>query len=203
MPFYAVQVTIWPTSNLVADASTNTFSIEAANPAGLATAVDQIVLFYQALGSFYPNTVRQSDHSIKCYNRADVKPRAPVLTRLWSFVGAPTGTPLPSEVCLCCSFQAAPLSGTPQSRRRGRVYIGPLKDANLGSDGRPAAGLTGGLASAAAGLLAASDVATTWLWVVHSSFVAIDVPVTNGWVDNEYDTQRRRGRTATARTTFT
>lgn len=203
MPFYAVQATLWPTSNLVADASTNTFSIEAANVAGLTLAVDQIVLFFQGIQSFFPNTVRQSDHSIKCYNRADVKPRAPVLTRTWSFLGAPTGTPLPSEVCLCCSFQAAPLSGTPQSRRRGRVYVGPLKEVALGTDGRPSAGLITGLVSSAAGLLAASDAATQWLWVVHSSFVAIDVPVTNGWVDNEFDTQRRRGRVATSRTTFT
>jgi hypothetical protein len=51
-------------------------------------------------------------------------------------------------------------------------------------------------------LLDASQAATAWKWAVYSTVNATGVEVTNGWVENAWDTQRRRGRIATVRTVF-
>jgi hypothetical protein len=100
------------------------------------------------------------------------------------------------------SFQGTPLSGTPQSRRRGRIYFGPFRTSGLNTQGRPAAGLITSLVNAGDALLAASDAAANWQWVIWSPTTGLEVGVANGWVDDEFDTQRRRGRVPTARTTF-
>jgi hypothetical protein len=42
-----------------------------------------------------------------------------------------------------------------------------------------------------------------WTWIVVSEVAGLnDVIVTNGWVDNAFDIQRRRGVTPTSRSTF-
>jgi hypothetical protein len=95
------------------------------------------------------------------------------------------------------------VSGQPQARKRGRIYLGPFDTTQLNADGRilPACQTT--IRNAAQALLTASDVALDWSWAVYSPTNASGVIVDNGWVDNEWDTQRRRGRAATTRSTFT
>lgn len=44
------------------------------------------------------------------------------------------------------------------------------------------------------------DVATSTFLGVYSRVDGLIRPITSGWVDNEFDTQRRRQRDATART---
>jgi hypothetical protein len=202
MPQYSLQITIWPTSNLQADASVANWSLGAADDASAIAAVPEFTNVHKGIQSYYSSLVRQSDHTWKLYDRADTPPRAPVATGTWSFAGAPAGDSLPKEVALCLSFQGAPLSGTPQSRRRGRIYMGPLRTSALGTDGRPVAGLITQLKDAGDNLLAASEAAASWIWVVYSPTSGLETTITNGWVDNEFDTQRRRGRVPTSRTTF-
>ena len=203
MPNGALQVVIWPTSNLQADAAMNTWSCEYLDLAGFNKFADAVEDFYQALPAWYSGLVRQNNHTMKGYNRADPQPRAPVLERTWSFPSAPAGNALPQEVAKCVSFQGAPESGVSQARRRGRVYIGPLDVACLATDGRPINTFLAALGTAATALLAASDAATDWIWTVFSSSTGDSSPITNGWIDNAWDTQRSRGITATARQTFT
>jgi len=202
MPLYTTQVTLFPTSNLVADASTNTWSVDALNLTQLGNFESALVVFYRALTSLYPNIVRQNTHQIKSYNRADPKPRAPVTNSTWNFISAPTGVPLPPEVSLCGSFQAPPFSGVPQARRRGRIYIGPLSSGTLDTLGRPTAGTVTVLRNALEALRVSSAAAADWKWQVFSVKNLTGYTITNGWVDNEFDTQRRRGRLAVSRTVF-
>jgi len=69
------------------------------------------------------------------------------------------------------------------------------------------------------GLFTASSASAVWKWAVFSPTIAggwflpdtegppnlpaAYSPVQSGWVDNAWDTQRRRGLEATARTVFT
>lgn len=125
-------------------------------------------------------------------------------------------TSLPGEVSLVASFRAdygtaaEHFEGTrPRARRRGRVYIGPLNtftcDATAGSTAvqRPAAGFIDLLLAqlTALGNTTITTGGATWEVFSHTDWDGH--PVTQGWVDNAYDTQRRRGEKATARDTFT
>lgn len=119
------------------------------------------------------------------------------------FAFSPTGSaPLPAEVALVMSFQAARASGQNQARRRNRVYLGPLGGSAPSSDGRPAPGFVTQVARAGSDLAAAASSSVNWNWVVWSPTEQQDYQVDNGWVDNSWDTQRRRGLAPTSRTTF-
>jgi hypothetical protein len=50
---------------------------------------------------------------------------------------------------------------------------------------------------------AAAIASASWDWVVYSPTDDAYHEVANGWVDNAWDTQRRRGYKPTSRTTFT
>lgn len=203
MPFYAVQLQIFPTSNRPEDAVTNSFSCSANSTGDALLFTNQVVALYDTYRAMFPNIVRQTNHVYKIFNRADPKPRQPVAEGLWSFGAAPTMAPAPPEVAHCMSFQGDALSGVPQARRRGRVYFGPLRIERIDTDGRPNATQMATLDAFGTDLLAASVAAAGWNWTVHSSVLGVgDAIITNGWVDNEFDTQRRRGRVATARSLF-
>ena len=139
---------------------------------------------------------------IKSYDRSDPLPRAPVLIGAFSFSSAPTVAPLPPEVSLCGSFQAVAASGIPQSRRRGRIFLGPLNTGTLASTGRPAVGSVAILRNALEALRVASAAAATWEWSVFSTKNLVNYSIANGWVDDEFDTQRRRGRLPIVRSVF-
>jgi len=202
MPNYALQIAIQPTSGNSADVITNSWSCQATDVSNAELFKDAVVEFYRDITAFYPALFGQTGHVWKLYDRADPSPRYPVSEGTWSFSSAPTGNPAPTEVCVCLSFQGDRQSGIPQARHRGRVYIGPLDVALVDSSGQFSSTNRTTLATAGNDLLTASNAATNWVWAVWSTVNGDIVPVTNGWVDNEFDTQRRRGRDSTARTTF-
>lgn len=202
MPNYAAQVTLFPTSNLVEDAVVNTFSCAADDNAAAALFGTALSDRFKAYATQFPSTVRQNNHTVKIYDRADPEPRAPVVTQTWSFAAAPTGNPCPPEVAHCLSFQANPASGIPQARRRGRVYLGPLDANTIDTAGRPSSALMTATVAFGQALLDASDAAASWEWTVWSETNGAPYIITNGWADDEFDTQRRRGRKATFRQVF-
>lgn len=155
--------------------------------------------------------------TLRAYNLEDAPPRVPVDERAGTAFTPGTGR-LPSEVSVVLSFQAVPQSGIPQARRRNRIYVGPLSETGvLGSNGRPSAGIIDVLAGAARDMKQASDASINMNWVVYSPTIAgpestgnpppnvagAFALVNNGWVDDAFDTQRRRGLAPTARTLFT
>lgn len=202
MPAYSLQVTLIPSSNVNADASTNTWSCDADDTTAAVAFKDAVLDFYDDMRAYYPALIRQSNHIWKVYNRADPEPRAPVAEGVYSFASAPSGNSLPTEVALCGSFQGQKTSGVPQARRRGRIYFGPIVATQIAPTARPSSTLVTALAQALDDLKTASDGAATWTWCVWSTVTGTNVPISDGWVDDEFDVQRRRGRIATSRTIY-
>lgn len=165
------------------------------------------------LYTFFSTEMAQNGHSVKLYNMDEPKPRAPISETTWNLPAAPNGDPLPGEVAVCMSFQAEPTSGLIQARRRGRLYFGRL-DKDSSSAGRPSSALISTLAGIGSGLLGDASADPDWSWIVLSaahtqsekdprpSYPQTFAVVTEGWVDNAFDTQRRRGLKATAKTLF-
>lgn len=220
MPVYLrAQVNIPQASNLAADAAQNTLyfrdpgdDVEVAAD----SAHDLITAFYTTFDqSIYSGATTLPAVTVKYYDLTDPEPRVPVFEAGFTITTG-TGAGYPSEVAICLSFQGERESGVNQARRRGRIYLGPL-DADVGttSTGRvvvaPAAvtAITGAASTMATGL------GQTAVWCVFSPTTAgpqpwsagvLDVaftPVTNGWVDNAFDTQRRRGTDSLVRTVWT
>lgn len=202
MPNYAVQIGLWPTSNLPADVVSNTWSCEADDDTAALDFANVVIDEYQANYLFFPNTIRQNGHTVKIYDRADAPPRVPVTDTTWNLTGAPTADAAPPEIALCLSFQGVPESGVSQARKRGRIFFGPNRLPSLGTNGRPTSALVTALVGIGQNILDASDAAADYTWTVYSSSTGDSFPVANGWVDDEFDIQRRRGRLAQARTTF-
>jgi len=202
MPYYTVQCITPTVDNVAANYATNTFHMYADDLTALDDAFDALVLFYKDLGGYFSSLVRQNNWEIKAYDDDDPEPRAPVLSRLWNQTSAPAGTPLPPEVALCLSFQGDQVSGVPQARKRGRVYLPYFETVTAGTDGRPASAACTTIASAGEDLMDAGTTSGTWHWVTFSSVAPGYSTVTNGWCDNEWDTQRRRGRPYTTRNVF-
>jgi len=118
-----------------------------------------------------------------------------------------SGSPLPEEVSAVLSFKAdtaglLEVSGStrPKARRRGRLYLGPLNSGTIGTAG---AGVFLALAFQGTILGAASNfLDQVPEWSVWSRKDAAVHPVVDGWLDNAFDTQRRRGVRANGRTTW-
>jgi hypothetical protein len=150
----------------------------------------------------------------------------PVAVTLTASLGAKMDLqPLPAEVALCMSFRSNTVPTIPKARRTGRIYFGPLNKAAIAAlnnnIARPTTDLTADLRLAAERL---KDNAIThgYTWGVYSrpyagrdaverpgrttlpalparpngTFHAID----QVWTDDAFDTQRRRGERATAKT---
>jgi hypothetical protein len=101
---------------------------------------------------------------------------------------------LPTEVAVCLSFYA----GRNLPRSRGRIYIGPLNVASSTSgEGRPTPQLIDSIADRASNVARTTE-NVTWVMVTKGGFPIQKEPagakvITAGWVDDAYDTQRRRG----------
>lgn len=134
---------------------------------------------------------------IRLYELQATPPRVPAIYDL--DISAPTGTGLPAEVALCGSYYA----GTNSPRRRGRIYWGPLKSTAgdmIEGEFRPTVAARSSLRYAMAALR--TSLLSTNPWCVYSRADDALRTITNGWVDNAFDTQRRRGLAPSARSVF-
>lgn len=190
-----------------ADAFVNTwyFRTLAGNTAAASAAEANgwLTTFYQAIDANFVSSMSGTPAVTKAYNLDDSMPRTPVYEN--SIALTMTGAiPLPPEVACCLSFRATYTSGVPKGRRRGRVYLGPFNTTNVDSNGRPASALRSAISTAAGALLTSSQASTTTVWQVHSQFVGESSTqnVVGGWVDDDWDIQRRRGLELTTRSTF-
>lgn len=130
---------------------------------------------------------------------------------LADFLTTPIATNnLPNEVSVSLSFASdygsdvefAPGS-RPRSRDRGRVYLGPLTLGAVATNGTTGrcfveAGFQADIVAAASDLLTDADTQ----WSVWTRRGAAFKQVTRLWVDDEFDTQRRRGGVTTNRLVF-
>jgi hypothetical protein len=143
-------------------------------------------------------------------------PGPPEKIRTWTLNAIGAVQSLPNEVAYCLSFAAStagvaetaanpsppPATIRPASRRRGRIYLGPLNVGVLGTesgDVKPHADFqarVGAGAGAFAGTLFLSSIP----WVVYSKADDFFRDVSQVWTDDAFDTQRRRGMKPSAKT---
>jgi len=203
MAHYKMVARLVMDSGIPDDAVVNTWHCDAlVLPDGWETFRDDLLAFYQTVDALLSANVAATGHTLTTYAMADPEPRAPINTV--SLGTLTTGaTAMPPELAICLSFQGQRISGTSQARRRGRVYIGPLKNSNVSStDMNLDTTVTDALRDAGQALVNASNASADYTWCVYSAADDALVPVHNGWVDNAFDIQRRRGLTASQRDVF-
>lgn len=125
-----------------------------------------------------------------------------LVNNLWTLEGASSTSSLPFEVAVCASFAGVDV-GVPAAQQRGRVYLGPLVidviDSLANQPARPDGDFMDDLNRAMVDLANADLGPSGSTWVVYSRTNGNGSQVQYGWVDNEFDTQRRRQTEATAR----
>lgn len=199
MALYRYQVVLKALSGVPADNVTNTLYYDAVSNADALNAADDIGDFYLAIDGQLGSSLATTGHEIKVYAMSDPEPRFPIGTPGLGGALAPSTSSLPRDVALCLSFQGARVSGTPQASRRGRIYLGPLTQSLVTVAGIPNPSQITPIVNAAIALLAASDASANYTWVIYSPTLGTFTPVTDGWIDNEFDTQRSRGLVPTIR----
>lgn len=212
MPLFRVLATLKSEDNVPRNHSTNSwhFNIEADTPGGDTQAerweevADALETFYEsALGPLRGDLMAAGGHELQAYDLTEPEPRLPKYMRTFSMTGNPTGS-LPAEVAVVCSFEGPRVAGVPQARRRNRIYLGPLSNQVLDvSTGLVGLGFGTGARDAMNALAVTSAGDNGWRWDIYSPTDDFNGVISNGWVNNEFDTQRRRGRSGTIRWTFT
>lgn len=206
MPIVRAIVTLPMDSGLPEDAAQNVWHFNAATDS-TAEADDiaaALKAFYDGIDSFLSTTINAAATTVTFYDLSDPVPRVPYHEVNIGQDMITGTTALPDEVALVMSFHAAPLSGVAPARRRGRVFIGPLAQAAAGAGAagnRPAAAFITAVDNAGTALKVESD-NSVWAWAVYSRVLNTAADVVNGWVDDAFDTQRRRGVQPLARTLF-
>lgn len=216
MPIFRFDVIIQASSGFPSDAIVNTwhFSKGSGSTTDYDNVRDMLADFYaststiggsstQTLASFMPTATTNATALVRAYEVGATPGAPPDYSSSFNLGARNAGTPLPSEVALCISFQAPREDGVNQARHRNRKYLGPFASIANGTDGRPVDNLVRTVVSQGRKLAAASDASVTWEWVIYSPTLGTSIAVDNGWVDNAWDTQRRRGKAPTARTLFT
>lgn len=141
---------------------------------------------------------RVADAEMRFYNLDDPEPREPSII-YFNLDAAGTADRLPDEVALCSSVYS--VRNLP--RQRGRIYLGPFNSQAIDlATGRPKSVLRDVIAGATNRLANESDIANQWVVYSEAGIAPQSFTVTNGWIDNAWDTQRRRGVASTDRQTW-
>lgn len=211
----SAQVILKPTSGIPADFVTNTFhftvqytEVDGTGPtsrfASCAEVRTALVTMYDSLRTRLGG-LQIGTHEIKFVDLGDPKPRLPCAEFVWAFTALPPAAQLPAEVAIVCSFQGTLESGINPATRKNRVFMGPLATSLVDtSGGRVTAAGQAAFVTAFAALAEDSSLASdVWVWIGYSPKLSNPFVVQGGWVDNAFDTQRRRGTLATSRGSWT
>lgn len=199
------QVILHTDDNTPANYITNSWAFVGTDPGANTTAITTALKdFYDDLTAAYMSSeLAQNGHEIKYYDLPGTAPNYPIEEDTFNLAANPSGSPLPQECAIVLSFQAPRTPGFPQARRRGRVYLGTW-GASANTSGRPTSALLTVIATAASTFKTSINaIADDTQWAIWSVADGAAVAVDNGWVDNVWDTQRRRGLLETSRTTWT
>lgn len=134
--------------------------------------------------------------NVRIYDAQGTPPVQPI-GNVTKNVGVVGQSAQPREVALCLSYY----SGINMPKRRGRLYM-PAALLDFQSAQRLPSTANIAQGTALAGILQALG-GTNVDWVVYSRVDDAAHPVTNYWIDNEWDTMRSRGGRATTRTSGT
>lgn len=203
MPTYMARAIIHTDDNIPANFSQNQFCIDVTGDPEYDDMTAAIKGFYDDIDAInWSNLLAQNGHEVKFYALPGLTPNYPTAERTFNFAANPSGNPLPTECAIVASFQGSRTPGFEQARRRGRVYLGPL-GSGTNDAGRPGSGIVAGIVTAMENFRDAVNAISGHSWCVWSTVDQEAVPITSGWVDNAWDTQRRRGLERTSRNTWT
>lgn len=202
-------------SNIGADVAINTFHAElsdTSDTSNYAAWHNRLWIMFNSVNGtqtaslvsyLSPYINRTNGATINSYRLDDPKPRAPYYTSQHSLGASSSTGSLPFEVALCISYKATGISGVPAGRLRNRFYLGPLNlNAAVTTANVPSRPDTTLISNATKALVYLDSVNTAQVaWAGWSEVGGIGWSPSVGWVDNEWDTQRRRGTLATSRTT--
>lgn len=211
MPVQAV-VSLPYTTNLPRDVAQTTwaFRTEDLETETLLGIGDAMIEFFNAnvastsrsVGFFHSALIDRPRCTVSLYDISETPMGPPISIRTFPLSGPGSQTQMPLEVALCNSFQGDPIGSMSQRRRRGRTYMGPLNiEAQRSGSGlpRPSDLFMDTLQGASFRLMESAREIDGVEWCVWSRSSDILVPITNGWINNEWDTQRRREGPETAR----
>lgn len=193
-----------------------------------ADVINAVVAVYTDVDQYFSSELT-SPGRIRLYDLEDAPPRLPVWDTDFIVQPAPDGSvDLPNEVALCLSFRGAITSGVNRKRNRGRIYFGPLTGGNVTGgvgDVYSTSTLARAIANAASTHLdpipmSLSGGSAVWSVFSRSNALGLAVgapqpaqeptytaaqlaagftPVASFYVDDAWDTQRRRGKQAVNR----
>jgi len=176
--------------------------------AATAFASDLVTEFYGAIDGSLANELDGNQPLFRAFDLSHPMPRQPIYEVSGNTLtcGADDGA---RELCICLSYRGVYVSGVSPKRRRGRIYVGPLvQNAVNSATGLLSSSVVSGFQIAGQDLLDAHLASTEYSWVVYSPTSDPNASdpggdagapetasvVVAGWVDNEVDVQRRRGR---------
>ena len=139
-------------------------------------------------------------HSIKFYAEDTGVPNYPFGERVFSFSSSGAAYDLPAEVSLAISYANDSLNSIPRARRRGRVYLSGFGGGS-NTAGRPATTYVSDIADDLEAYVNEVNLIPDLTACVYSRTNTAGYAIERVWVDNEWDTMRSRGGTATLRET--
>ena len=209
--FYLAQVIWQGGSGLPEDQFVQTYTFRNDNVldrAGMLDAVDTAISnFYGNPGDANPDAIvdwmpqELTAPQIKIFDLGETPPRVPEERQLSTFTPSDNAQPLPREVAVCCSFHV----GGPGPRNRGRTFLGPftinavIGDAQTGG-ARVVAPLRDRIAERAEDMATNASLECTWVLWSRANNAMFNV--VGGWVDDAFDTIRKRGNAPSTRTTW-
>lgn len=199
---YLCQVKLRASSGLPADDIINTMHMDITGDPAQARAAFNLAIpdAYDDIANYLSILIASTGHEITYYDLDDPIPRQPVVSPFsWDFTNSLAAGRLPGEVSLVVSTRAAYASGEPPARRRNRFYLGPLATNTVDNTSFVDSTFQNLVADSFQTAFQAVNTAGDSEMVCYSPTDATARPMIQLWVNNEFDTQRRRGRRATNR----
>lgn len=222
MPLILARVGLTYTTSLPDDLAINTFAFDNQSATDPITGdlTDLLVNFYTAtqattlkVGNYISEVVSRTSGSATV-SLAEIVDPGPVVdigptyyVDTWTLPAAGSGgtsVSLPLECAVVNSFKNDSETTVPAARRRGRIFLGPLDIISFSTTGPYPAIQSGCMDTLAQASEALRDAAAAidCPWCVWSRADGQLYPVESGFINNEFDTQRRRAADATMRTTW-
>jgi hypothetical protein len=196
MGIYTVQMVLRATTGMPRDNSTNVLHFVQAAGSNQQDLADDLVAAYVSTVIAGGWVAGIDQVMAKVYDDGAAPNQPPMVTSTSAALNTPPVGP--REVALCLSLRGKTLATSEAAgsnpRKRGRIYVGPIVQ---GSFERPSQGIRDSV-KALGNAIAAAAGSNTYNWVVGSERGV----VVEGFVDDEWDTQRRRGLRPTQRVIF-
>lgn len=163
-----------------------------------------LTTMWESLTDILSSALDSSMFRVKYIDLDNPAPNYPIVELDMIGLSSTQTTAEPAEVAVCGSYEGAKVQGLAQARRRGRMYVGPLGGASIvnSTNGRVGLNVQNVITDAMAALNITGDGDSGWEWVVYSPTAGSSTRVTNGWCDDAFDTQRRRGVEPSSRVTW-